>query len=103
MEYSHSSRINISEHREPITNSMFSQNNGTVSVSAQCDTAIKTQLRTCTTSDISCFLEKFSYYQSKKKKTMINFPEKSNTLFPCHSLPVGIAGLKYQIYKSEIK
>ena len=71
MEQSHSSRINISEHREPVTNSMFSQNNGTVAVSAQCDTAIKTQIHTCTTSDISYFLEKFSYYQSKKKKKLL--------------------------------
>lgn len=39
-----------------------------------------------------------------KVKMVINFPEKKiNTLFPCHSLPLGIAGLKYQIYNNELK
>ena len=49
------------------------------------------------------FWKNFPTIKVKKKKTIINFPEKSNTLFTCHSLPIGIAGLKYQIYKSEIK
>lgn len=40
MERSHHSRINTSGHWEPISDSMFSWSNGTVSVSAQCDTAV---------------------------------------------------------------
>lgn len=41
MESSHSSRINRNEHCEPIASSMFSSNNGTGSVSAQCEVAVK--------------------------------------------------------------
>lgn len=107
MEYSHSSRINTSEHCEPITNSMFSQNNGTESVSAQCDIAIKTHAHTheCVTSNISYFLGSFSCCQSESKNCY-KFSwgkKKKKTLFPCRSLPLGIAGLKCQIYKNELK
>lgn len=42
MESSHGFRINRSEHCEPIASSMFSSNNGTGSVSAQCEVAVNT-------------------------------------------------------------
>lgn len=47
MERSHHSRINTSKHCEPISDSMFFWGNGTVSVSAQCDTAVSISLCVC--------------------------------------------------------